>query len=631
MDEVPLNPGDDPGAFELGDLQIDPSVGSIKGPNGQVRLEPRVMAVLVALARRPGELVSRQELLTGIWPGGDVYDEALTQCVYQLRQHLTNASGAGDSRELIATVPKRGYVLKARVSPLKLPEESTPAGPSPGKRKQWLTGGFLVVVLAGLAAWAMVHWRTPPEPAVGTTSQTLAVLPFLPLVEAHSEPVLELGMADTLITRLSRIRQLVVRPISSVRRYATLERDSLEAGRELGADVVVDASIQRSAEALRVSVRLLRVADGAALWAETFDEPVANLFSVQDDMCERIMAALAPQLDASERRNLAAGGTVNPGAYERYLKGRYHLARLTPADLRASVEEFEAAVALDPGYAQAWLGLANVQFRIPIAGEVPPRDYYPKARLAARRALEIDPSLAEGYAFLGWIAHWFEWDWASSEAHFKRAIEMNPNDTESHLGYAHLLADTGRPELAVAEVQRARELSPFYLVAAALEGGFLVGAGQAEEAVRRLEKAVQLDPQFWFTHISLASAYMALGRGADALAEARLARQVSGGSTWATAIEITILMAQGKREDAEILLGGMLQRSESHYVPPYDLAVALKAVGRNDEALAALERAYEARDPKMAFLGTHLMWGPLRDRPEFRDLLNRMNFPGSME
>ena len=320
------------------------------------------------------------------------------------------------------------------------------------------------------------------------------------------------------------------------------------------------------------------------------------------------------------------GGTTNTQAYEYYLQGRYHLARLTPADLRIAVEKFRAAVALDPGYALAWLGLANVQFRIPIAGEAVPREFFPLARQAAERTLELDPSLAGGHAMLGWIDHWFSWDWAASEAHFKRAIELDPNDTESHMGYAHLLSTLGHHERAVEEIRRARELSPFYMIAAALEGWFLARDGRLDEGVARMEEARGPGDNVWLLHVNLAVAYYEQGRHEEALSEVRRARRISGGSTWTMAQEAEMLAGLGRQAEVEMVVSELLKIASQRYVPAYDQAVAYRALGDLDSAMAMLERGYELRDPKMTFL--HLGgWEPLADRPAFQALVQRMNFP----
>ena len=609
-------------AFLLAGLHVDPSTGVVRGPQGEVRLEPRVMAVLEALARRPGELVTRADLLTAIWPGGDVYDEALTQCVYQLRQQLVGVGGA-ECRDLVSTVPKRGYLLKAEVRPI-APAVEQSAPPPVRSRRRPFAAGLLAAALALIGAWAILEWRDGTDtPPVMPGTDIVAVLPFLPLVEESRDLALELGMADTLIARLSGIRQVVVRPISSVRRYANLERDALRAGRELGADAIVDGSIQRSDEGLRVTARLLRVGDGAVLWADSLHEQSASMFALQDALCERIAAALALEFGQPEQPQPAWLGTSDAEAYEHYLQGRYFLARFTPRDMRAGIDEFRQAVAQDPDYALAWLGLASAQFRISIAGEAPPGEYFPNARAAAQRALEIDPDLAEGYAMLGWIAQWYEWDWSASEAHYRRAIELDPNDTEARLGYGHLLSVTGQHERALTEVRRAREISPFYPVAASLEGFLLMRAQRHEEAIRQLEDARQLNEKFWLIRLHLAEAYLAAGRNEEALEQAQAAVTISGGATVARAREVVCLARLGRADDARALLGDLQQRSAERFVPPYDLAVAFEGVGDTEAALAWLERAHQLRDPKMILLGAG-GWESIRGRSEFAGLLQRM-------
>jgi len=587
------------------------------------------MAVLEALARKPGELISRANLLAEIWPGGDIYDEALTQCVYQLRQQLLAAGGDDSYRNLITTVPKRGYVLKGE--PMAVANEPMEASASRVIGKKGLLAVALSLVIVLLAAWAIFEWGSDSD-SVGVPQQadSVAVLPFLPLVAEESQPVLELGMADTLITKLSGIRELVVRPMSSVRRYGDVERDSLRAGRQLGVNAVVDGSIQRSGDTLRVVVRLLRVNDGAALWAETISQPFGNIFSVQDEICARIAEALALKLGQDDRRELANGGTANTEAYEHYLQGRYLLARLTPKDLRESVAQFRSAVELDPDYTQAWLGLANVQFRIGIAGEAPPLEFYPKALEAAHRVLELEPSSAEAYAMLGWIAHWYDWDWAASEAYFKRAIELDPNETESHLGYAHLLTSLGRYEEAGAEVRRARELSPNYMLAAALEGQFLMGAGQREDALRQMEAARELGENLWLFRVGLAGVYAANGRLEDALAEYDEAMVLSGGSTWVMANKISLLLRMGRDSDAEAVFAELLHLAQERYVPAYNLALAYRTMGDLDSALLMLEQAYEQRDPKLVFI-TQGTWKPLGEEPRFQRLARELNLQAAVE
>jgi len=622
---VPSDQRVNPASFRLKDLRVDPAAGLVTGPGGSARLEPRVMAVLEMLAGHPGQLVTRTQLLEAIWPGGGVYDEALTQCVYQLRQQLTAIGGDDNYRNLIATLPKRGYQLNAEIQLLE-PPANPPTDTTEKPSRRHLLRWTLALLFMLAAIWTLFDLRkeqSSPSPAEDT--RTIAVLPFLPLLEAQQDPVLEIGMADTLIGRLSTGKQLVVRPINSVRRYASPDRDPLRAGSELGAEAVVDGSIQHLGDAIRVTVRLLQVPDGTALWSGSFDEQYADIFSLQDTISDRIASALSVELMPASEKHGPQGGTTNTHAYEQYLKGRFHLARLTRSEMLTSAAYFREAVALDPQYVEAWLGLANVLFRLPIAGEMPPLDYYPEAKSAALRALEIDDSQAEGYAMLGWIAHWFEWDWATSEALFKHAIKLNPNDTESHLGYAHLLSTTGRREQALAEVRRARELNPTYQLAAALEGGFLVGAGHVDEAQQLVQAAILVDERFWLTHMTLSAVYAAQGRGADSLAEIHRARELSADGTYALASEICALARGGRTEEARQHMEELQAIASSRFVPPYHFALAYLGIGETDTALLWLRRGYENHDPKMALLANDYRWQPLRERPEFQQLLQRLN------
>jgi len=578
MSDAPLAPRVS-SAYGLKDLHVDPALGVIRGPAGTAHLEPRVMALLQALSTDPGTLITRRELLARLWPGGETYDEALTQCVYQLRQQLVTAGGSDDYRRLVTTVSKRGYFLKAEITTL-----------------------------------------VPRPKAV----RTLAVLPFLPLLEEQRDPALELGMADTLITHLGSIRHIVVRPLISVRKYTDLGRDALLAGREVEAEAVLDGSIHRVDDTLRVNGRLLRVVDGSTLWSGVFDANFANIFRIQDDICAKIVAGMVPGLGRDEKSSLSSGGTTSVAAYEIYLKARFHLARLTQSEMLASIDHFRRAVELDPGYALAWSGMAHVLFRIAIAGELRPRDFFPQAKTAVKRALELDDSISEAHAVLGWISHWYDWNWKESEVQFRRAIELNPNDIEGHLGYAHLLVDTGRPELALVEVRKARELSPLYLLAAALEGQFLFFAGRYNDALEVLRTALQMDEGFWLTRVFLGTVLDKLGRSEEALQEIRRSREFSAYSTYAVACEISVLVCLGRRSAAEGLLTEMIQRAAAGYVPPYHLALAYVALDDVSNAIRWLERGIVECDPKMALLASEPRWKRLRFHPEYLQIVRRL-------
>jgi TolB-like protein/DNA-binding winged helix-turn-helix (wHTH) protein/Tfp pilus assembly protein PilF len=629
--------------FMLKGLRADPATGLVVGPGGETRLEPRVMSLLQVLAGRAGEVVTRSELLDALWSGHGVYDEALTQCVYQLRLQLAEAAGDARFRKLVKTIPKRGYLLQGLVTPVESDLSESPEvapsgfGSQPGdqgsapagtRRKPSTAVLGLVLLLVLASAWGGWRLMNRQQPAAAPAApNTIAVLPFLPVLPEQRDPVLEFGLADTLITRLSNTGQLVVRPISAVRPFGDPGRDSLQAGQLLQVDTVVEGTLHRAGDKLRVTARLLRVADGTALWAGSFDASLADVFTMQDAICEQIAESLLPSLKPRLAKS-SAGGTTSTEAWELYLQGRYRMVRLTRADLLASLDLFQQAVVLDPNYAQAWLGLAHVNSRLPLAGEVAPANHYDLARQAALQALRIDDSLAGGYAALGSVSLWSEHDWAASERYFQHAIELNPNDFDTHLGYANLLGNTGRYQQALLEIRRARQINPLHPMAAALEAGFLQHAGHELEALRMLEAAVRQNGQFWLARMVLALYYQREGRIEEAMEQIQEAKNLAPNSTYVMANQVEILVAAGQVDEARGLVAALGRKASQEYVSPYHLALANVNAGNTGQAIAWLRTAVAEGSPMLVLLGVHSSWHNLRDLPEFNEILRQVNLAG---
>ncbi|MEJ7699710.1 MAG: tetratricopeptide repeat protein [Pyrinomonadaceae bacterium] len=452
-------------------------------------------------------------------------------------------------------------------------------------------------------------------------------MPFKPLVADNRDEVLEMGMADILITRLGGNREIVVRPLSSVRRFGNLEQDVLQAGRALDVEAVLDGSIQRWGDGIRVNARLIKVADGTALWTGTFDEKfTGGIFVVQDAISNRVASALAFQLSSEERKRLTRHYTENVEAYELYLKGRYHAAKLTPPETNKGISYFQQAIEIDPNYALAYAGLARAYQTLPPASDFPPTEFFPKAKAAAQKALEIDDRLAEAHAVLGWVIFWYDWDWNAAENQDRRAIELNPNSADAHEVYAHLLSNTGRHAEALAEMKLARELDPLNLRINALEGQFLLHAGQTDEALARLQKTFELSPNFWLAHNMAASAYIEKEMYSEAIAEARQAREFSGVSSHPLAFSGYALAKSGRTAEARAVLDELSKLSTERYVPPYYIALIHNGLGEGEQALTWLERGFEQRDAKMVFLKVEPKWNNLRNEPRFIELMRRMNF-----
>jgi serine/threonine-protein kinase len=470
-------------------------------------------------------------------------------------------------------------------------------------------------------------WPSPTSTVPAAPVRSIAVLPFKPLVADRRDESLEMGMTDTLITKLSNISEVSVRPLGSVRRYGGLEQDPLAAGRQLGVEAVLDGTIQRSGDSVRVTARLIRISDGKQLWEGRFDLRFNGIFSLQDAISEKVAAALKPSLTGEEEKRLAKHYTDNVEAYQLYMRGRHHALKRTLPETEKAISYFQQAITLDPSYALAYAGLADAHISA-LAADVPPSEFLPQARAAAQRAVEIDDTLAAAHAELGFVSFWWDWDWAASETQLKRALELEPNNADAHLFYAHLLSNTGRHEEALAEAKRARELDPLNLRINALEGQFLIHAGRTDEALTRLLETLEIEPDYFLARLYASSAYIEKGMYSEAVSEARRAREISGAkSSYSAAFLGYALAKAGKENEASSFLEGLLKSSAESYVPAYPIALFYNGLGKRDEALAWLEKAYAQRDQGLVFLKVEPKWNKLRPEPRFQDLLRRVGLP----
>lgn len=567
--------------YEFDDFRVDAMKRLLLKGNGEpVPLTPKVFDTLLYLVRHAGKIVEKDELMREIWTDTIVEENNLSQNISILRRVLGEKRG---EHRFIVTIPGRGFSFVAVVSP------------------------------------------TPKEPKK-TLIKSIAVLPFKPLVAENRDEILEIGMADTLISQLDGKREVVVRPLTSVRRFGGLEQDAAQAGRALNVESVLDGNIQRWGDNIRVNVRLVRVADDSLLWTGTFYEKFTDIFVVQNAISKKVAAALSPQLSGDELKRLNKGSTENVEAYQLYLKGRFFAAKLTPAETQTGISYFQQAIDIDPSYALAYVGLANAYFTLPLTSDMPPKEFAPKARAAVQKAIEINDTLDEAYVPRGWISFWYDWDWKAAENYDRRALELNPNLAAAHEPYAHLLSNTGRHAEALAEIRRARELDPLNLRINALEGQFLIHAGRADEALTRLQKTYELMPNFWMTRLFASSAYIEKGMYQEAVNEAEKAREFSGTSTHPLAFKGYALAQSGNPAEARAVLDELSEIQQKRYVPPYCFALIYQGLGEREKTLDWLERGFQERDPKMTFLKVEPKWNDLRSELRFVNLMQRMNF-----
>lgn len=607
----------------------------------QVPLSSRVFDTLLYLVKNSGRVVGKDELLREIWTDSIVEENNLDKNISVLRKVLGEKPG---EQRFIVTVRGHGYRFAPEVSEYRGPEpqiadtnskstatdatatrvedpdiEEVRGNPPPVERvrnekAKWIAVSIvsLVVVFAlGYYVWNV------SRPSGDNTIRTLAVLPFKPVVVQNRNEALEYGMADSLISKLSG-GALVVRPLSAIRQFASPEQDSLAAGRELGVDSVLDGTIQNWGERVRVSAKLIRTSDGAQLWAGQFNEKFTDIFDVQDSISEKVSSALKLQLGTPAKKH----STENVEAYQAYMKGRYHLSKLDPADFGTAEGFFREAIELDPNYALPYVELSNAYRVKAISGEAPAGEVADKAKAADKKAVELDDTLAQAHVALGSDSFWFEWDWAAAEKHYQRARELDP--ALAIMPYAHLLSNLGRHDEALAEAKRSRELDPIDLVTNALEGQFLLHAGRTDEALERLQKTMELEPAFWMPHFFASSAYIEKGMFDRAIEESNREKELTGGNV--IPFGAYALARSGRREEAVAELNRLLRLSAERYVPPYNIALIYNALEDREKALDWLEKAYEQRDPKMTFLKVEPKWNDLRSQPRFVDLMKKMNF-----
>lgn len=631
-----------PRHYRFDGFHVDTLARVLHGGDGApVALTAKAFDVLRYLLEHRDRLVGKDELLDTIWAGRVVEENSLTRAVSALRHAL--GVGAGDHR-FIVTVPGHGYRFVADVQaddvgpghiradavaadvqqaePTTAAAAAVPTFATAARRWPMLLGAALALALVAVIAWST---REPEVPVAAQGPTTLAVLPFRALSAGARDPMLELGLADTVIARLSQARSLRVRSLASAERVVARTPDPLGAAQKLGASYVVEGATQRNGERVRVTVRLLAAPAGTTVWSGTFDERIDRVFTLQDGIAGAVASALALPQQANAPRGPCEG--ADPNAFRAYLAGRYLAQRPTPDRIAKSIAAFQRAIALDPACAQAYVGMAQMYRAMVITGDRAPRELFPLSDAAADAALRIDPRSAGALAVKVFTQAWFDWDWTGAELSARRAVDANPSLPDAQFAYAHLLVNLGRFDEGIARARQARELDPLSPLLNAVEGGFLGAARRPQQAQARLEQALDLEPDFWIA--LLIRGGMALDRGdaTAAVKDLRRAVERSHGNSQAMAMLAIAYVAAAERGRAEEILQALERRAQAKYVPATALAAVLNALGRKDAALDHLERAYEDRDVRLAFLKVDARWNNLRGEPRFRALAARVGLP----
>lgn len=556
-----------------------------------VPLPAKALTTLLTLVLSRGQLIEKDVLIQRVWPDEFVEEGNLSQHIFMLRKALGETVG---NAKYIETVPRRGYRFVAPVSERRkeFAEVANPVGKRVTTRKD-------------------TQQRLADIPSI-------AVLPFETLGATMQDEYLGLGIADALITRLSKLRKVKVRPTSAVRN--AIKDDAVSFGRALKVATVLEGTIQKWDEYIRVTVQLVSIRDGTTLWAERFDEKFTNIFAIEDSISEQAAAALTVKLTAEEQELLAKRYTENTQAHQAYLKGRYFYERRTQDGLAKSIEYFESAIRLDPYYAIAYAGLAECYCMLVSFDLVPPKESMPKAKEAALKAISIEPNLAEAHAALGWILL-NDWELTAAEKEFKRAIELNANYSTGHHYYAIYLRHMRNFDMSLAETKKAQELDPTSASRKATEAVTLYCAGRYDEALEEIHRALELDVNSTIAHYGLARIYVQRGMYDAAITEYERTMSLFGKSPELLSHLGYVYAVSGKMAAARKILEELEESSKSCYLPSFYRALVYVGLDQKELAFECLEKAYEEHDVNLVSLAVEPTLASLRDDPRFTRLL----------
>jgi TolB-like protein/DNA-binding winged helix-turn-helix (wHTH) protein/Flp pilus assembly protein TadD len=630
----------------FGTYEVSFQSGELRKAGMKIRIQQQPMKLLQILLEHPGEVVTREELRNRVWPNesfGD-FDQAVNIAIGKLRSAL------GDSAEhprYIETLPKRGYrfiadvsVVDADTRPKQLEPEAqdlaqTESGhPLPyaglalaAKRRLWPTRRVIVALALVLSLPILAVWlfRSRGRPPTGIRS--LAVLPLDNLSGDASQDYFADGMTDELITDLAQISALRVISRTSVMVYKGARKPLPEIARELNVDAVVEGSVLRAGDQVRITAQLIEASTDKHLWSQSYEGELRDTLALQNRVAGAIADQIRINLTPREEAALKNVRVVNPEAYESYLKGRYFWNKRTADGLKAALAYFNQAIEEDPKYAQAYSGLADTyallgdwQYAV-----TPPKEALPKAKAAAIKALELDSALGEAHNSLAFCLDGFDWAFDSAGKEFLRSIELNPGYATAHHWYAWHLALLHRYDDALVEMKKAASLDPLSLVINTDLAELLDLAQSYDESIQQSRKAIEMDPNFALAHNQLGQAYIQKQMYDDAVAELRKAVQLSGGSPTCIANLARAYVVSGKRSEALKLLSDLKKRSDPGYSNASEIAVIYASLGDTDQAMNWLEKGYEERFNPGVLLRPG--FDPLRSDSRFQDLVRRIGLP----
>jgi TolB-like protein/DNA-binding winged helix-turn-helix (wHTH) protein/Flp pilus assembly protein TadD len=609
-------------------------------------LQDQPCQVLALLTERPGELVTREELQKRLWPNETFvdFDHGVNIAINKLRDAL------GDSAErprFIETLPRRGYRWLAPVecvgdisanppvavpvsAPLEAPSSPGGATEAVPRSKGWLVPAVAMSGIASLSVLALIFaldvgklrtWLLGS--AVPERIQSVAVLPFENLSHEPEQEYFADGMTEELITSLGKIGALHVTSRTSVMRYKRTDKSLPQVARELNVDGIVEGTVQRSGDRVRITAQLIHAPTDHHLWAESYDRELKDVLVLQDEVARAIANEIKATLTPQEQKSLAAVRPVNPGAYEAYLKGRYYWNKRTAEGIKKASDYFQQAINQQPDYGIAYSGLADCNSGLAWHGFRSPTEVLPRAKAAALKAIEIDPTSGEAHASLALVLS-HQRNWAAAESEFKRALQLRPGYANAHHWYGDYLSVVGRHEEALVEAKRAFELDPLSPMINTWLGFRYYDAHQYDEAIEQGRKILEFDPGFAPAHLLLGQAYVQKGLHVQAISELQRATSLSGDSPIYLAQVGVAYAAAGKNREALSVIDQLQKVARKSYVSSYGLAQIYAALGDKPHAMKWLQSAYDERAVWMEYLKVDPVLDSLRSEPHFQDLVRQM-------
>jgi TolB-like protein/DNA-binding winged helix-turn-helix (wHTH) protein/Flp pilus assembly protein TadD len=651
-----------PRVVRFGKFEADLRSGELRKQGLKVKLQEQPYQVLAALVERPGEVVTREELRKSLWAGDTFvdFDHSLNTAVMRLREALCDSS---DRPRFIETLPRKGYRFIAPVedvtetSPEKSHERplataasasaslpaATQAPPVPlehaiepargkqiGLRRAIMLVGIAAVAVAAIGLTLRYFRNTDVTKAQPIHFRSVVVLPLENLSGEKDQEYFADGMTDELIASLAKIRSLRVISRLSAMEYKGTHKPLSEIARDLNVDAVVEGTVLRSGNRVRITAELVQVSTDHHIWAETYDSPLGDVLTLQNQVATAIANEIRIELTPEEQDQLTSVRPVSTEAYEDYLKGRYYYSNSRSNEgLTKAIEYYQQAIDKKPQYAQAYAGLANCYGVIgsAIVGTMPSLQAAPKARAAALRAIEIDRDSAEAQVALATVRLNYDWDWAGAAAGFQRAIELNPSYSTAYQRYSLYLMAMGRTEQSVAVINRAREIDPLSVSMNFSLGWRLYMSRQYDQAIERLQNTIEMDPNFAVAHLVLGQAYEQKGLYDQAVAELQKAVAISNHAPLMVAGLGHAYAVANKKLEAQNVLRQLSEQSKNQYVSPFYMALIHEGLGDTEKAMDWLDKAYQDRSNGLIFLKVDPELDSLRSNPRFKNLQQRLKLP----